>query len=802
MVAGKVAGGAFAGAVLFAVGEGRVSAHESLDTDETSIDLDKGETVWGEVIEAGVPESRIPELLLWYKASIPNLPDFSSMPTGYRLPIPLHFLEDTSSKSIDLDKGETVWGEAVKAGVPESEIPELVKWLEDVTPRMANPNKLPVGFTFSIPTEFLSGPSEIVPAGTSSLPGLLVIEQGSTIIGALEEHGAVNPAAVVDMVIAANNGIIPENIQPGTEIVIPAGILPAETPDSWSPIVTPEPAVSPESTSEVTNNTEQSVPDAPVVPVPEASPTERVESVVGAQITPSSPEILSSPEIMAYKIIMDSLHSNNGIMTPEAAAQAYEYVSMLPRHSEGDPEFPFANEFIAIPAPTADIPFVVHPNTCTEELYARPSAILSSLLGVAVHEWTLMLPENAMKRNSVYEFGDKGSGDHKRHGTGQATDDRSRIIDAPATEYPEGYVFNILSPNYDPEFTKSQLVLQLLARAPDGGYLVDHIEFYDQDVIKEVNSILFELGRTDAPMKNVRGHSEHIHKKTRLIGYENPDATAGPNTTSRCDYAYLNLDPMIIQEVMARRALYPVPEVEALTVTETSSAEAPVTEVIPEVVTEASTYWVISPEYKELVANSSLSESRKEYFLMITEMVMKKYNEGANIPPRATIAMAMWEGGWGEGRGVREGNNPFSHKVSRSWAAEHPDEVVWIHDDEFDDQNNKIPSPFRMYPSVEAALDAHIELISNSRYGQYEDSEKCRMDDRDFLIGLINELRRDCSIGKLKGEEGVLSYATGDNYVDKLYGLVDDSVISQIILLNPDEAQRRASQEWVDYYAA
>lgn len=785
------AGFASGGFALFGVAN-TVSAHsEDVDTTDTTerLYLESGASVWRDMTAQGYTPEEIQQDLEahgvpqseWASHSIPAGSIWQVSPEVVSL---RQTRVSASAEPVTktLQKGETVWGEAQEAGVPHSRIPDLVRWLD--SPEQNNPplNSLPVGFSFTIPPTFLvDAPLTPVPLGAPALPTEITVPEGSSIIEELIDEGVPNPVVVAEQILEENemSDSDARTVEPGTVFSIPEAVVESS---ATLPV-------------EIAPSEEPNTPLTPVEEVAVEAP--QTQAPLPVENLPQAPEVSASPEVAAFNIIMDSIVMNDGILTPEAAAQAYTHISSLPRHPSDDPEFPNPEEFIKMPPATVDMPYVVHPGTCVEELYARPSSILANMTAIAIYEWALMQPQFEHLRGAVYEHGDMVSGDHRRHGSGQASDSRDRMIGTEPLTIPDGFAFNVLSPNFNREFTEFMLVRQLLMHSPDGTLLVDHIEFDDQgfdgELIKSVNATLFNMGRPDSPLWSVKGHSEHIHRYTNLVGYENPDAEAGPNTGSWCGYDQLMLDPLLTEQLMAKRATYPTTVAPPETPPVVAEVEAPVVAV---------QYWQFAPDYKEIIANSNMSEERKAYFLLIAEEIMRQYSAGAHIPPRATLAMAMWEGGWGEGKGVIEGNNPFSHKAPREWAEAHPDEVVWIVDDEYDADGNEIASPFFKYPSLEHAIAAHIRLIEESKYGQYEDAEKCRMDDKVFLQGLIHELRRDCAIGRMKGEEGVMSYATGDHYVEKLFDMIEGGIIEQIIVMNPNEEQRILTEEWLDYHAS
>ncbi len=120
------------------------------------------------------------------------------------------------------------------------------------------------------------------------------------------------------------------------------------------------------------------------------------------------------------------------------------------------------------------------------------------------------------------------------------------------------------------------------------------------------------------------------------------------------------------------------------------------------------------------------------------------------VPASITLAQAIVESGWGQGRVALLGNNYFCIKANNGWAG---DIVFAIDDDSLD--NKPIDSRFRKYGSIEESFDDHSRFLrENARYrGLFQLTPT---DYRGWCYGL-----KACG------------YATKDDYAEQLISTIE-----------------------------
>jgi hypothetical protein len=320
-------------------------------------------------------------------------------------------------------------------------------------------------------------------------------------------------------------------------------------------------SISSESNLLGTTDPNQKEPSPTVTPASNSSPTISNQGgstgslwELGSTPVQAASEVASSSEVggnvyrQAYAVIKQAVAENSGALSQQRAGEVMQLLNSVAEHPEKSDDFPSPEAVIALPEPTADMPYVVHPNTCKTELYAKPEAIMAGMYQVAVFEKLVSMPEYANHKNAVIEFGDLSSGDHRTHQHANKLDVRSRLIDSPPTNLPDGPVFNALSPHYDRQFTAKLLSIMALAIGEDGEYLFDHIETSDRQLIDMVNAA---AGR--GVMIYVAGHQEHVHQDTGYGREERAGGIATPNSIATCEYVYQSLSDELKSLIMSTR---------------------------------------------------------------------------------------------------------------------------------------------------------------------------------------------------------------------------------------------------------
>ena len=130
--------------------------------------------------------------------------------------------------------------------------------------------------------------------------------------------------------------------------------------------------------------------------------------------------------------------------------------------------------------------------------------------------------------------------------------------------------------------------------------------------------------------------------------------------------------------------------------------------------------------------------------------------EKLGVDPRALVAQAALETGWG--RGV-SGNNPFNIKADARWSGDR----VSVRTLEVEDglPKQKIAA-FRAYPDLKAAFDDYVQFLKgNPRY--------------------TDALRNGAQAGKFADSLQAAGYATDPGYADKLRSILGSPRLNDLI---------------------
>lgn len=784
--------GAVSGALVF-MGADRAYADQpspdpSDTTDHIHID-DADDTVWGNMTGLGYTPQEITADLRAH--GVPQS-EWATLrlQMGTRWDISPNVQASRASRLggsviVTLADGDTIWSEALEQGVDEQNIPELVRWIEDIEGEAMPPaNELPIGFTFTIPAHLLQARAtlEIVPP--SGLAGVVVLGPGSTIIHELEVAGVDNPPMEVVQQVLDANGLSVEdatNLKPGTVVVVPGGILPETYISPAGPV---PPADSPDVAESPINIDTNPTAESVAPPQPEST----------QDISPPSPVVETPIALSAISDVTTQLR--------ETYATGGTDVSMLGELLSQTLQHPELNEHLGITADNVSqlfifperqrgFDFVINPQTCNAELVV--SAPMLAFV-VAVQDYARWLTENDSRfiqyRGLEFDIGDFNSGQHRTHQYGLAIDLRSRFPNMPAELYPDGPLFMSGADGFDLVFTEA---VYSFARTItyNGESMLDLVITGSNEAEGDLTGghnkgdwVAYDDAHGDHSHINLR----EIFTVTGFFSHAVPISCDDPETGGRSQFEEPISDetwPPPVGEVPVSTE-YPAPEEPAPESTATT--------------TEPDSYWQLHPSSAQTISELNLEQYKKDFVSKVTDIVMRAYNNGAQINPRVVIAQAVLESGFGMGKGAIEGNNIFSVKASDEYIAEHPDKIVWIYDDEYDANGERKLSAFKKYDSVEEALLDYIRMITEADH--YNDAQQCRGSDDAYINGLMNELRIDCTIGRMKGEDGVMSYATNDHYAETLLSVIRNLHMDGIIMLNPDEQERLLTLEWADLHAA
>lgn len=855
LLAGKIVGGGIAGAAVMANGANLVHAHDSQIVDETDTSerlfMEPGDTIWVDALAEGYTPEEIIRDLNMHGFTSQEQKNYPGLPVGYVWEVSPEVQQSRlerigNNRTETLEKGETVWGQAVQAGVAEEDIPELLKWIEDSGGNQVDVKNLPIGYTFTIPERLLKYQEKqaIIPLGS---PTLITIEAGSSIYEELKNEGIENPMNVLDDVLEANDMDSKDatDLMPGAEIIVPAGILSNDdvtATEKTSPltlVIEEGSSVIKELENAGVKNPMQIVDDVLAANKMDQKDARSirpgtkivipadliVETSTGASINPlavedsvvqpaenidsqtvaKEAEQLTVQESIAPKNLIDVLVKAR--LTYETGsvdiAEVVDFIVGNFQHPDVDEDNGITQENVnllyKLPPPQEGLDYVVNPQTCAKESIVSAPMLASIIVSQDYAHW---LTENYGQFNSEngsfrLDVGDINSGVHKTHQYGQAVDLRSIFVNSTDFNYPDGPMFMPGKPGFNLPFTET--VVKFMKNQTYNGRLVlkrvitssKQLETSVMGVNKNGDFVSYD---------GDGGHFDHIHVDMKdeftVPGYYSPALPLScddPATGGHTEFEQQVQNKPIEES--------PVPDLES---SAESSEELFAPESNPVLTPEGVDismrgYWVSANNGQQIIDESNLSAEQKEFLRETNASMIEAINSGANINPRVALAQAIIESGWGTGKGAVEGNNIFSVKASRKWADNNPDKVVWIYDDEFDSNNNRIPSAFKKYDSVEDAFLDYSRMITEAEH--YDDAERCRGDDTAYLNGLIHELRQNCSIGRVQGEDGVLSYATNDRYVEIISEFIKNSPIDKLIVLNPDEQQRQATQEWLLLHA-
>ncbi len=670
--------------------------------------------------------------------------------------------------SFILDKGETIFGELTEQGMGIGEVKEVLahnNWPTDV-------DDLPAGTVVNLPANLDSDSND---ASQPQEPATVTLRlDAPDIISQLENMGVKN-AYSIGMEAERISNIDATKMHIGDPFQVPANVIPADAEVVWAADAPLEPLVAPIEASP------NPVADAPATP-PEAVAAPSLEAPVAPPETPSADAPVAPPEVIPNPIEVALIDVLNTVIRPNYGAETVD-IAAIGAFVESNFEHPQPAQGISEEAAKLiyrlgerreGFDFVTHPLTCMNEAVAT-APMLAFIIAVQDYARQLTTTDERFTQYFGFEFdiGDIISGHHNRHANGRAVDLRTRPDGMGPEMYPPGPVLVSNSPIFSEEFT-AELIRFMNRLAYNGEHMLEQVEISSKDVERDITG---DNKKGDV-VADVKHHGDHVHALLReIFGIElvNPnnqalscdDPSTGGTTPTLDPWA--PAQPEEIPAATPEPVLPPMEEVAPPVV-----EPAPTT---PEVIIAAE--WAVDPNYREIIASSNLEEHKKQFLIDVTDAVMNAVNNGALINPRVVIAQAIVESGWGEGKGAEEGFNIFSVKASAEWAAANPDKIVKIYDDEYDENRNRIESSFKKYGSAQEALDDYIRMITTADH--YQDSVACRGTDEGYLNGLIHELRQDCSIGRIQGEDGVLSYATNQHYSETIMSVINNSPISQIV---------------------
>jgi LysM repeat protein len=113
-----------------------------------------------------------------------------------------------------------------------------------------------------------------------------------------------------------------------------------------------------------------------------------------------------------------------------------------------------------------------------------------------------------------------------------------------------------------------------------------------------------------------------------------------------------------------------------------------------------------------LVAQAQRNQVYTDYINLYKDIAIREFQR-TGVPASITLAQAVVESGAGTSELSLNAKNHFGIKARNNWTGG----VYYIKDDDKDAQGNIVPSPFRMYPSIEDSYKDHSDFLkANKRY--------------------------------------------------------------------------------------
>ncbi len=113
-----------------------------------------------------------------------------------------------------------------------------------------------------------------------------------------------------------------------------------------------------------------------------------------------------------------------------------------------------------------------------------------------------------------------------------------------------------------------------------------------------------------------------------------------------------------------------------------------------------------------LVAQAQRNQVYTDYINLYKDIAIREFQR-TGVPASITLAQAVVESGAGTSELALNAKNHFGIKARNNWTGG----VYYIKDDDKDAQGNVVPSPFRLYTSIEDSYKDHSDFLkANKRY--------------------------------------------------------------------------------------
>lgn len=197
---------------------------------------------------------------------------------------------------------------------------------------------------------------------------------------------------------------------------------------------------------------------------------------------------------------------------------------------------------------------------------------------------------------------------------------------------------------------------------------------------------------------------------------------------------------------------------------------APAAEVIPTTTAE----WLLNPDYVSIIESLDIADYKKQYVLLAVQNTWAVLEQGAQVNPSVMVAQTVIETGYGQDTLSGPAHNYFGVKANNNDVA--------IEVSTTEDYGNGLVREthgFRVYNNPLESFMDYARMIQELPW--YEDAQACRFNAESYALGLQNNLDpQTCAIVQQKGEPGVKSYATAQNYVSVINDVVDSLRLREI----------------------
>jgi hypothetical protein len=340
----------------------------------------------------------------------------------------------------------------------------------------------------------------------------VVVGEGSTIIDALKKAGVEDPMLILDEVFKANNNMTEEkarNLDPGTEIIVPDGIIPDNTSDE-TPALLIESDQLPAS-AELNSNggvgTEEYGPQAP--------------KLVYNQ-PPAPVETTNSPEIVAAQSIEDVLIEMRPGYENETAdiGKLVEFLTNTLEHPEIDPSNGITEENVhllfKLPKPQAGFDYIVNPATCSKEAITSATMLAFIIVTQDYAQWLTQNDSDFSHLNGIWKLviADLNSGVHKTHQNGRAADLQSIFNNFTDFANPDGPLFMTGKDGFNSSFNEKVIPFMQQIKL-SGEQVAEHVVVTSRELER---SITGANERGDFVAHDDKGwHSGHLHAFIRQM---------------------------------------------------------------------------------------------------------------------------------------------------------------------------------------------------------------------------------------------------------------------------------------------